>query len=176
MGGVIVVFICVIGSIIWGLRSGKKQPSEMGDLTAKLGLKLSSERDYQMAERYAFLEPLQRGSNRYALNVIRGKYQRQTVIAFDYHYETHSPDSNGEQQTDHHSSSFFILTRPRTLQKKTREQFLTTVAQSEVGDLKIETDQDSLALVLDSKLAADQIETHLNQLIEIGALIPAEEL
>ncbi|RKX44674.1 MAG: hypothetical protein DRP64_06070 [Verrucomicrobia bacterium] len=51
MGGAIIVVICIIGSIIWGIRAGKKRREEMGELAATLGLQFSGERDYQIADR-----------------------------------------------------------------------------------------------------------------------------
>ncbi len=110
MGGAIIVVICIIGSIIWGIRTGKKRRDEMGELVATLGLQFSSERNYQVTKHYAFLDKLRQGSNRYAYNMISGTYQGHSVAAFDYHYETHSTDSKGHRQTNHHHFSFFILT------------------------------------------------------------------
>jgi len=110
MPGFIIVLICIVGAIIWGIHAGKKRREAMDLLADTLGLQFSSERNYQMAERYAFLDKLAQGSNRYAYNIMRGDFQGQDIAAFDYHYETHSTDSKGRQQIHHHHFSFFILT------------------------------------------------------------------
>jgi hypothetical protein len=130
MGGVITVFICVIGSIIWGLRVGKKRRTEMGNLVEKLGLQFSVDRNYQMADRYAFLDKLRQGSNRYTQNIISGTYQEHEISAFDYHYETHASDSNGKRQTTHHNFSFFILTLEKKFPELTiaKESFFSKIS------------------------------------------------
>jgi len=109
MGGAIIVVICIIGAIIWGLYAGKKRRDEMTLLAEKLGLQFSAERNYRLADRYSFLDKLRLGSNQYAYNIMGGSYKDHEVTAFDFHYETHSTDSKGRRQTHHHHFSFFIL-------------------------------------------------------------------
>ena len=214
MGGAIIAVICIIGAIIWGIYAGKKRRDEMTLLAEKLGLEFNHERNYQMADRYAFLDKLRQGSNRYAQNIIRGTYQEHEVAAFDYHYETHSTDSKGNRQTHHHHFSFFILTLEKSFPELTitKEGFFSKIAQA-VGyddidfeshefskkfvvrskdkkfaydfcnaqmidyllghpNINIEVDQNSLAIGFNSRLSAEQIEAHLNQLIKIRSLIP----
>jgi len=153
MGGVIVVFICVIGSIIWGIRAGKKRRNEMGELAATLGLRFSGERNYQIADRYAFLDKLRQGSNRYAYNMISGEYQEHQVAAFDYHYESLSTDSKGRRQTHHHHFSFFILTLEKFFPELTiaKESFFSKITQA-VGfdDIDFESHEFSKKFVVRS--------------------------
>ena len=54
------------------------------------------------------------------------------VVVFDYHYETHTTDSKGNQQTQHHYFSFFILLLPINFPelKITREGLLSKIAQA----------------------------------------------
>ena len=173
MGGAIIVVICVIGSIIWGLRAGKKRKSELGELAARLGLQFSGERNYPMVERYAFLGQLQQGENRYAYNVLSGGYQGHAVTVFDYHYETQFTDSNEKRQTHHHLLSFFIMeVHDRATSKDDVSSLLTKAAKT--NDLTIELYPNALALCFDSPLKAGQIETRLKQLIEMAGLIPPE--
>lgn len=154
MGGAIIVVICVIGSIIWGIRAGKKRRDEMGELAETLGLQFYGERDYQIAERYAFLDKLRKGSNRYAHNMMSGTYQGHSVVAFDYHYETHSTDSKGRQQTHHHHFSFFILSLDQFFSELTiaKESFFSKIAQA-VGfdDIDFESHEFSKKFVVRSK-------------------------
>lgn len=161
MPGFIIVLICVAGAIVWGLYAGKKRREEMGELAAALGLQFSGERDYQFADRYAFLDKLRQGSNRYAYNRISGTYLGHAVAVFDYHYETHSTDSKGRRQTHHHHFSFFILTLETYFSEVTiaKESFFSKIAQA-VGydDIDFESHEFSKKFVVrakDKKLAYD---------------------
>lgn len=154
MFGFIIVLICVVGAVIWGLYAGKKRREAMGLLAEKLGLRFSAERNYQMADRYAFLDKLRQGSNRYAYNIMSGDFQGHDIAAFDYHYETHSTDSKGRRQTHHHHFSFFILTLGRSFPELTiaREGLLSKIAQA-VGydDIDFESHEFSKKFVVRSK-------------------------
>jgi hypothetical protein len=154
MGGAIIVVICIIGAIIWGIRAGKKRRDAMTLLAEKLGLEFAHERNYQLADRYSFLDKLRQGSNRYAYNIISGNYQDHGVTAFDYHYETHSTDSKGNRQTNHHHFSFFILTLEKFFPELTiaKESFFSKIAQA-VGfdDIDFESHEFSKKFVVRSK-------------------------
>lgn len=154
MPGFIIVLICVIGAIIWGIYAGKKRREAMGLLAEKLGMQFSAERNYQMAKRYAFLDKLAQGSNRYAYNIISGDFQQRDIAVFDYHYETYSTDSKGRRQTHHHHFSFFILTLEKPFPELTiaREGILSKIAQA-VGydDIDFESHEFSKRFVVRSK-------------------------
>jgi len=161
MGGVIVVFICVIGAIIWGIYAGKKRRDAMTLLAERLGLHFHHERNYQLADRYSFLDKLRQGSNQYAYNILSGSYQGQDIAAFDFHYETHSTDSKGRRQTHHHHFSFFVLTLPKYFPELTiaKEGFFSKIAQA-VGydDIDFESHEFSRRFVVrakDKKFAYD---------------------
>lgn len=214
MGGAIIVVVCIIVAIIWGIRAGKKRRTEMGLLAERLGLQFSSERNYGFAKQYAFLDKLRQGENRYAYNIMTGPFQGHEVTAFDYHFETHSTDSKGHRETHHHYFSFFILSLEASFPELTiaKEGFLSKIAQA-VGfddidfeshefsrrfevrskdkkfaydfcnaqmidyllgqsDINIEVDQHSLALGFNRCLKVEEIEPHLNQLIEIRKRMP----
>ena len=132
MGGAIIVVICIIGAIIWGLQAGKKRRDAMSLLAEQLGLGFAHERDYQIAKRYSFLDKLRQGENRYAYNIMSGNYQNHDIAAFDYHYETHSTDSKGSRQTQHHHFSFFILKLDSHFPELTiaKEGFFSKIAQA----------------------------------------------
>ncbi|VGO21332.1 hypothetical protein [Pontiella sulfatireligans] len=214
MGGIVVVFICIIGAVIWGIMAGKKRRDAMTLLAEKLGLDFNHERNYRIAERYRFLDKLDQGSNRYAYNLMSGPFHGRQITAFDYHYETHSTDSKGRRQTHHHHFSFFILSLEKQFPELTiaKEGLLSKIAQAVGYDdidfeshefskkfvvrsknkkfaydfcnaqmiaylldhpgINIEIDQSSLALGLGSCLKVEEIEAHLNQLLEIRSLIP----
>jgi len=154
MGGAIIVVICIIGAIIWGIRAGKKRSSEMGLLAERIGLQFSSERNYAIAKQYAFLDKLRQGENRYAYNILTGRFQNREVAVFDYHFETHSTDSKGRRQTHHHYFSFFILSLEKSFPELTiaKEGFLSKIVQA-VGfdDIDFESHEFSRRFVVRSK-------------------------
>jgi len=127
--GVIVVIAVVA---VLGHLSAQKRRQAMMALAARLGLRFDPQKDWGVAERYSFLNRLQAGSNRYAFNTLSGNYKDQEVTAFDYHYETHSSDSKGHRQTQHHYLSCFTLHLPRSFPELVigREGFFSKIAQA----------------------------------------------
>ena len=154
MGGAIIVVICIIGAIIWGLQAGKKRRDAMTLLAERLGLSFSHERNYGLAKQYAFLDKLRQGDNRYAYNIMSGSFQGHEVTAFDYHYETHSTDSKGNRQTHSHHFSFFMLNLGVHFPELTiaKEGFFSKIAQA-VGfdDIDFESHEFSKRFVVRSK-------------------------
>ena len=135
-GGIVFIFILValliIGGAIYAAIAARKRREELFELAIRLGLDFSPGNDYRLAEQFGFLDKLAQGSNRYAFNVISGDYRQNPVRIFDYHYETHSTDSKGNQQTHHHYFSFFILLLPVSFPelKITHEGLLSKIAQA----------------------------------------------
>ena len=99
--GFIVVFAVV--AIVAYLSALKRREAMMAVAT-KLGLSFHPHKDRSLARRYRFLDKLRKGSNRYAYNILTGRYQDHEVVLFDYHYQTGSG-----KDTHHHHFSFFIL-------------------------------------------------------------------
>lgn len=135
-GGGIFIFILfaalVIVASIYGAIAARKRRDALAELAARLGLRFSPENDRGLAKRFEFLNKLAQGSNRYAFNVLSGNYHGHEVLAFDYHYETHTTDSKGNRQTHHHYFSFFILMLPRSFPELTlaREGVFSKIAQA----------------------------------------------
>ncbi|MCZ7638730.1 MAG: DUF3137 domain-containing protein [Verrucomicrobia bacterium] len=130
---VIVTFIALVAvGVYLAARAARKRREALEQLAAQLGLSFLPDKDRELARRYAFLDKLAQGSNRYAFNVLRGRFEGHEVLAFDYHYETYSTDSKGRQQTHHHHFSFFMLLLPRTFPELTivREGFFSKLAQA----------------------------------------------
>lgn len=105
-GGGILIFILfiviVIAAAIYGALTAKKRREELSVLAARMGLSFNPEDNRALAAGLGFLDQLAQGSNRYAFNVLSGRYCENEVLVFDYHYETHSTDSKGNRQTNHH--------------------------------------------------------------------------
>jgi len=127
--GVIVVVVIVA---VLGYLSAQKRRQAMMALAAQLGLQFDPGKNWDLAERYRFLDKLRAGSNRYVFNTLSGSYQSHSVTAFDFHYETHSTDSKGHRQTHHHYFSCFLLHLPRSFPELViaREGFFSKVAQA----------------------------------------------
>jgi len=128
---VLVAAFIVIVSIL-GVRAAKKRREAFATVAQRLGLSFSPDHNSNMADHFSFLDKLAQGSNRYAFNILAGNFRDYPVHAFDYHYETHSTDSKGHRQTDHHHFSCLILTLERTFPELTiaREGFFSKIAQS----------------------------------------------
>ena len=103
-----ILALIVVGAIL-GHLAAKKRREAMFALAGRLGLHFDPGKSRDLARRFQFLDKLRQGSNRYAFNVLSGRYQDHDITAFDYHYETHSTDSKGHRQTHHHYFSFFVL-------------------------------------------------------------------
>jgi hypothetical protein len=129
----VIVAVLVVAAIgtIYGMIQARKRQEGLFELAQRLGLDFSAAEDTELPDRYGFLKQLAQGDNRYARNILSGTYQQNPVLAFDYHYETHTTDSKGNRETQHHWLSFFILTLPAIFPDLTirRENLLTKVAE-----------------------------------------------
>lgn len=154
MGGAIVVVICIIASLIWGIRAGKKRRDDMTLLTEKLGLQFNHDRNYQFADRFSFLDKLRQGSNQYAYTILSGTFQEHEVTAFNFHDETYSIDSNERQQTHHHHFSFFTLELEHCFPELTiaNERFFSKMIQADgYNDIDFEPHEFSKKFIVRSK-------------------------
>lgn len=106
---VVLMIALVVFGAIFGAIAARKRREAFAALAARLGLGYSAGKNYDLPDRFNFLNKLTQGSNRYAYNVLSGHYEGHAVQAFDYHYETHTTDSKGRRHTHHHHLSFFIL-------------------------------------------------------------------
>lgn len=102
----------IVGIILLGIYSYKKEKERRDSLRAfaqQHGLFFDSEKVRGFGDRYSHLNFLQTGSNRYAYNILAGKWHAREMTVFDYHYETHSTDSKGHRQTHHHHFSVAVV-------------------------------------------------------------------
>lgn len=144
----------MIGLVIWSLLAEKKRKEALANLARTLRLSFSPEKDRGLAKQLSFLDKTRSGSNRYCTNVMRGTYQSHEILAFEYHYETHSTNSKGGRQTHHHWLSFVTLQLPKSFPELTvaPEGFFSKVAQA-VGfdDIDFESAEFSRKYVVRSK-------------------------
>jgi hypothetical protein len=158
----IIPFFLIIAAIggVYSAIAARKRREGLFELAQRLNLEFSMEPDYGIAEQYQFLKKLAQGDNRYACNILSGKYQNDDIQAFDYHYQVTTHDSKGSHTT-HHRFSFFILQLPMCFPDLTirRENFLLKVAEVfGYQDIKFESAEFSRAFCVrtsDKKFAYD---------------------
>lgn len=126
------VAVLIIVAATFGQIAARKRREAMLALATRLGLRFDPGKDRVLPKKYQFLDKLRVGDNRYAFNILSGKHKDHDVMAFDYHYETHSTDSKGNQETQHHYLSFFLLLMRVGFPELTiaREGFFSKVAQA----------------------------------------------
>jgi hypothetical protein len=157
----IVVGLLVIAGVIYGAIAAHKRQDALIALSRRLGLRLRAAEDYSLPDRYEFLDALAKGESRYASNILSGTYRDYEVLAFDYHYETHSSDGKGHRTTHHHYFSFFILQLPVLFPelKITGESLFSKIAQAfGYADIDFESAEFSRAFCVrsnDKKFAYD---------------------
>jgi len=128
---IIASLILVALAAIFGSIAARKRREELFELAQRLNLNFGGAPDYGLAQQYQFLKKLAQGDNRYAFNVLSGKYQNDDIQAFDYHYQVTTHDKNGSH-TAHYRFSFFILQLPLLFPDLTirRENFLMKIAEA----------------------------------------------
>jgi hypothetical protein len=101
----------VIPAFIISVIMERKRREGLWALAGRLGLSFDEGQNEVIPLRYGFLKNFNTGDNRYATNILAGNYQSDSVLAFDYHYETYTEDKNG-RHTEHHWFSVFVLEMP----------------------------------------------------------------
>ncbi|HXD00930.1 MAG TPA: hypothetical protein VN048_16430 [Verrucomicrobiae bacterium] len=130
----IIILLVIVGVVVGAIYNNiqaQKRREGLIDLARRLNLSFDAGEHYTFADAYSFLKELDKGDNRYATNILSGTYRQNQVVAFDYHYETHSTDAHGNSQTQHHWFSFLILTLPALFPGLTirREGIFTKIAE-----------------------------------------------
>jgi hypothetical protein len=70
--------------------------------------------DLTLSDRWSG-EPFDRGDRRRARNVIRGNECGRDFVAFDYSYQTHTTDTNGNRSTKTHHYAVYVVSLPAYL-------------------------------------------------------------
>lgn len=105
---VIGIVVLVILIAVLSAMAERKRRAAFLALSMQLGLDCRFD-DHSIDNRYPFLDDLEKGDNRYASITLFGTYKDYTVELFEYHYETHTTDSKGRRQTQHHYSHHAVL-------------------------------------------------------------------
>ena len=101
----LLIALVVIAAIAFGYYTyqyKKKRREGFLKFAAENNFKFDPNRDRQLARRFAFLDKLNKGSNRYVYDYLAGDYEGYSAEAFTFHYETYSTDSKGNRRTHHH--------------------------------------------------------------------------
>ncbi|MEM7339405.1 MAG: hypothetical protein AAF467_12205 [Actinomycetota bacterium] len=103
IAGLIAAGVVLLGIIIYvSWRVEKARRATWARWAAERGWSYSHERDRSVSASFQFLDRLRRGNKRYAKDVMRGVWRDREMIAFTYHYETESTDSEGNRTTTSH--------------------------------------------------------------------------
>lgn len=127
---IVLVFVA-LAATIYNVIAQQKRRAGLLELAQRLKLDFDPSENYSFANEYGFLKKLAQGDNRYACNVLSGKYQNYDVLAFDYHYQVTTHGKNGSQTT-HYRFSVFLLQMPMVFPDLTirHENFFLKVAEA----------------------------------------------
>jgi hypothetical protein len=100
----VLIAALVIGGAIYSHMATRKRREELRGWALSHGMSFSEGADHGFDQRFPF-SALRQGDGRYAYNTSEGPWNGRGVMAFDYHYETHSTDKDGNRQTHHHHFS-----------------------------------------------------------------------
>ena len=147
------VVVVVVGCyIFWKIEQQRREKWKAW--AAQNGWSYDHRRNRATAKRYAFLDKLQQGSNRYAMHCLRGEWEGRDAEAFTFHYETYSRDSKGRRRTHHHYVGVVLLTIDGDFPQLTiaPEGFFSKIAQA-IGydDIDFESIEFSKKFVVRSK-------------------------
>ncbi|MEM8885026.1 MAG: hypothetical protein AAGD14_13220, partial [Planctomycetota bacterium] len=112
-----ILILCVpafLALMIWGAVVGKRAHErrirQKRRLARRLGCDFHEDDPYRLAQKFErTFESLRQGDNRYAYNVMTGRWRDRPIWIFDHHHETTSTDSDGNSDTDHHYSAYIVI-------------------------------------------------------------------
>ena len=98
-----VIIVCgillVVAVAIYSVVQARARRQALAEWAGQQGLEFAADKIGGFDDRYPTFACLREGSNRYAYNIASGLWHERPVLAFDYHYETHSTNSKGESET-----------------------------------------------------------------------------
>jgi hypothetical protein len=107
---IIILMLVVIAVLaIYSHYRNQQRKNDLMRVAVRHGWQFNPYHDSSIEARFAAFECLQEGDNRYAYNILEGRYHERGICAFDYHYETYSTDSKGNRSTHHHQFSAAVL-------------------------------------------------------------------
>lgn len=109
--------VLVIVMAVFSHRAEKERQEKLRQFAVARQWYFEPEKVRGFDAKYLQFDFLDRGVNRYAHNILAGKLDEFEIEAFDYHYETHSTDSDGKRKTQHHRFCVAVLTAPFPLKE-----------------------------------------------------------
>jgi hypothetical protein len=103
-----IVIVLIVGAVL-SARARKRRRMALRAWAGSRNWSYTPEEVSTLERRFPAFSCLRRGDHRYGYNVMRGRAGDCEAWAFDYHYETHSTDSNGHSQTTHHRFSAVVV-------------------------------------------------------------------
>ncbi len=108
MNGIAVVGLAVLGLIAaggigyWLWKRELARRDFWARWAGERGWTYDHGKDYGIADYFGFVNKLNNGDDRYAQDVLQGRWNDRQAVAFSYHYETEETDSEGERETTDH--------------------------------------------------------------------------
>ena len=158
---VVLIGIAAAASSIRGAARTRKRQQELRELAVRLELDFNPGENPVLPIEFGFIDQLNQGDNRTAFNVLSGTFNGRNVVAFDYHYETHSTDGKGNRSTTHHYFSVAVMRLDADFPKLTiaHENLLLKIAEAfGYQNIKFESAEFSKAFCVrspDKKFAYD---------------------
>jgi hypothetical protein len=158
----ILVAVLVPLALWWNWRQAEKRADAYRVWAAEHGWRYRKDRDRKLAKRYAFLDRLRAGSNRYAYDHAEGDWEGRPAQSFNFHYQTGSG-----KNTQHHYLSVVMLGLEREFPELRihPENFFHRIGQAiGLGDIDFESVEFSRAFVVrgeDKKFAYDFCHTRM---------------
>ena len=100
--GIAILVLAAAGFGLW-LYWEKRRREAFAAKAKELGLRFDPGPNYDIPPRIEFLNPMGRGKDRYAFNIMQGVYRGHPVRCFDYHYAT-----GGKDSTSHYFSVYLL--------------------------------------------------------------------
>lgn len=139
--GFAAIGMLVVALIVWGIIRAHQRREAMAALAAELGLAFYPDDPWDIPRRYGHFDLMGTGHARRAANVLSGRIDGRTVIAFDYRYKTGS----GKNESTH-SYQAVVLELPilAARLRLRRESVFDTIA-SWVGHDDIDFESDAFS-------------------------------
>ena len=107
--GIFIVLVVVL--VVYGFYAAAQRRKALAAWARSKGLSFDQSKDYSFEERFGDFDCLSQGdSDHYAYNIMSGQWSARPILAFDYHYETHSTDSKGRRTSSSHYFSAVVIT------------------------------------------------------------------
>lgn len=106
---ILLMALIMVVALIAGLKQGRARRQRVLDLAAMAARlqfdDFDPKPDKEFVMGWGFLSRLNSGTNRYAFNILRGKYHESTLFVFDYHFQT----GEGKNKKDHYLTLLMLV-------------------------------------------------------------------